>query len=670
MNVLIHWKNKESIPIYLFLIYYSLVVGTYMTQENTVVLPVVVMGFCALWLLLSFLAMLQLNRVRLSFQKHRVWLNGLSLFLAPMTSFLIVELMVSNFNAEMFEKYSLYNLIWYYVIALFIYAVVRDCRQAVLINNFIVYLVAVVNYLVFLFRGNPIIPSDLLAWQTGMSVASGYSISISVGFLLSTLIMFAVYVLGSKLEKKQERVSLLNRLAGLSGYFLFAFLIYIAFFQTDLIKSQIKVIDFFAPKYTYCTYGTIFGFVANVEAMETQAPEGYSVEQVKEALQKADKAAAPGENNSQTNEQEKPNIIVIMSEAYSDLNMVGNFPTNLDYHPYTRTLTENTTQGAMYVSVFGGGTSDTEYEFLTGNSMAVMPKNCVPYQQFVTDSTDSLAATLKEQGYYNIAIHPYKPSGYKRDLVYPLLGFDEFISEKDFVNPHYMRSFISDKDSFQKIIEEYEAKKDQGPLFLFNVTMQNHGGYSDSQIFDDANTVRLTEETGYPQAEQYLSLLRQSDLAFQTLVDYFSQVDEHTIILIFGDHQPVAFSGIHDQLAQNIDPSITYQEQNKYKVPFLLWANYDIQEDNVDEISANYLSSYLLQTAGLKGTAYNNYLLQLRQEIPVISALFYIDKEGVCHQYSEDNSYSKLLQEYKMVGYNDALDRKEKLKELFSKLSP
>ena len=101
-----------------------------------------------------------------------------------------------------------------------------------------------------------------------------------------------------------------------------------------------------------------------------------------------------------------------------------------------------------------------------------------------------------------------------------------------------------------------------------------------------------------------------------------------------------------------------------------MWANYDIQEDNVDEISANYLSSYLLQTAGLKGTAYNNYLLQLRQEIPVISALFYIDREGVCHQYSEDNSYSKLLQEYKMVGYNDALDRKEKLKELFSKLSP
>jgi phosphoglycerol transferase MdoB-like AlkP superfamily enzyme len=598
--------------------------------------------------------MLETKKVKEFFDRYGRWFRGAFLFLQPVISFIMIEVMVSNYNEDMFQQFWLYNVAWYYVIVFLFYVIMRNSSLSIIVSNFMIYLLGMVNYLVYLFRGNPIIPSDLLAWQTGMSVASNYQVSFTSGFLLATLIMYAVFVLVSKFGTGHIRFSPINRMVGIATYFIFASIVFVLFFHTDLIISKIRVIDFFAPKYTYCTYGTVFGFVANVEAMETQAPQGYTTDIVTELLSKAEEASVVADKV-----ENKPNIIAIMNEAFSDLSMLGDYKTNMSYFPFLSTLNENTTKGTMYVSVFGGATSDTEYEFLTGNSMAVMPQNCVPYQQFITDTTDSLAATLKAQGYYNVAIHPYEPSGYKRDLVYPLLGFDEFLSEEDFENPQLIRSYISDRESYQKIIEQYETKGNQ-PLFVFNVTMQNHGGYSGAKVFDEAETVRFTELKGYSKVEQYLSLLRESDKAFESLVDYFSKEEEPTILLMFGDHQPVIYSEFLDQLEMEAS-STSEINQRRYMVPFILWANYDISEDDVDNISANYLSSYLLKTAGLPGTSYNNYLLQLQNEIPVINAHFYLTKEGKYYPLSAESSYSELVQQYKYVGYNNALDKKDKL---------
>ncbi len=662
LDIKFNWKSKKNIPIYLMMVYFLFVLTVYfqngfwqvMKKPSTTVIILI-------WIIMSVISMLEISKVRSVFQKHAIWVNGLVLLISPIASFLVVELMVSNYNMNMFKAYSLYNLIWYVIIYLLLFALIRNYRLAIIIGNIVIYLAAFINYLVFLFRGNPILPSDLLAWQTGMSVASNYDLSFTEGFLTATLIMYVILLLSFKLEKPHTKISIFNRFIGAGIYMIFAVSVFHQFFDTDLIQSKIRVIDFFAPKYTYCAYGTAFGFVANVEAMDTKAPEGYSIEQVREALEQVE----PGSNQALA-DQEKPNIIAVMNEAFSDLSMIGDFATNMDYLPYIRSLEENATKGTMYVSVFGGATSDTEYEFLTGNSMAVMPQNCVPYQQFVTEPTDSLASILKEQGYYNIAIHPYAPSGYKRDLVYPLLGFDEFLSIENFEDPELIRTYISDKESYQKIIEQYESKGEEDPLFIFNVTMQNHGGYSNARVFDEENTVTLKDLQGYEDVEQYLSLLRESDKAFQSLIDYFSKQEEHTIILMFGDHQPVVYNQLHDLLDGQTEIPFTQSLEKKYRVPFILWANYDISEDDVDKISANYLSSYLLQTAELKGSRYNAYLMELFNEVPVINALFYIDKENMLHKFSEVTAYSEFIKEYRYIGYNNALDKKGKLKELFS----
>ena len=656
----VNWKNKKSILIYILLMYFLFIVYTYSKQYSfQEIRNDSIVFIIPLWIIISLIYMIEIAAVRAFFKNHLWWMKGLLLVLSPMVSFGMVEIMVSNFNMEMFKSYSLFNVIWYYIIYFLIYAIIRNSKITIILSNYLIYIAAMVNYLVFTFRGNPILPSDLLAWKTGMSVASNYELSFTKDFVIATLIMLLLFVVANKLEKKKTSVKLSsrNRFVGLCIYLLFAMEVFTLFFGTNLIKSKIKVLDFFAPKYTYCSYGTVFGFIANVDALLTECPEGYSVNQVESAFDNVEEDAVDVAS--------PPNIIAIMNEAFSDLSMLGDYETNMEYLPYTKTLSENTIKGNLYVSVFGGATSDTEYEFLTGNSMAVMPKNCVPYQQFITQKTDSLVSTLKTQGYYNIAIHPYEKSGYKRDIVYPLFGFDEFLSMDDFENPELIRSYISDRESYKKIIEQYETKGDNNPLFIFNVTMQNHGGYTEDKVVEEEDCVQLTGMPGYPKVEQYLSLVRQSDKAFQILTDYFSKQEEPTIILIFGDHQPVIYSDFHDAMMSAAGDDNFDVYQKKYMVPFIIWANYDIPEADIEKMSANYLSSYLLKIAGVRGTEYNKYLMELYEKLPVINGLFYIDEENQGYQIEEPSEYFSFIKEYQFIGYNNALDKKNRLDQLF-----
>lgn len=658
-TLIFNWKSKKSIDIYFLQLYFLFIIFIYSKQYSfQQISKDSIVSFLIMWLIFSFIYIMEIASVRRFFEKYHILINTFILILAPIVSFVIVEIMVSNYSIEMFKSYSFFNIIWYAVIYFLIFAMIRNIRITIILSNFLIYIASLLNYLVFIFKGNPILPSDLLAWKTGMSVASNYELSVTKGFIIATFIMLLLFVVASKLENAGAKLTIRNRISGLCIYVLFAMSVFAIFFHTNLIKSTISVLDFFAPKYTYCFYGTAFGFVANVDALGVEPPEGYSVEQVESVFNDISEETKTELEQEPETLDTPPNVIVIMSEAFSDINLIDYFKTNIDYLPYTKTLKENTIKGNLYVSVYGGATSDTEYEFLTGNSMAVMPKNCVPYQQFITEPTDSVVATLKTQGYYNIAIHPYKKNGYKRDIVYPLLGFDEFLSMDDFENPELIRNYISDRESYKKIIEQYETKGDKDPLFIFNVTMQNHGGYSGDKLFDEENSVKLTGKLGYSNVEQYLSLVRESDKAFQILVDYFSQQEEPTIILLYGDHQPALYSDFHDSLMK-MERADTYEE--KYKLPFIMWANYDIKEANVDKISANYLSSYLLEIAGIQGTAYNQYLMNLYKKLPVINGLFYIDNENKCHSIEEQSEYSDLITKYKIIGYNNAFDKKGRL---------
>lgn len=388
--------------------------------------------------------------------------------------------------------------------------------------------------------------------------------------------------------------------------------------------------------------------------------------------QAASQESAPAETGALVKDPSvKPNIIAIMCESYADLSCVADFATNQEVTPFYDSISNNVIKGNVYVSTYGGGTANSEFEFLTGNTMAFLPTGSIPYQQYIDAPTGSLAQILDQDGYLTYAVHPYDASGWNRTEVYKNFGFDQFFSQTDFVNPSYMRGYISDSSSYSKLIDLFNSKPEGQPIFLFNVTMQNHGGYT-KQYPNFTNDITLTDFPGqYPETEQYLSLIHQSDKALESLITYFSTVDEPTVILFFGDHLPSLKNGFYEQLLGKNLSDLSSEEMLKlYQTPFLLWANYDIKEQSIDKVSANYLSTLLLQTAGLELPDYNQKLSELYQSYPVINSMAVISSDGTVYPSVSSAPENDDFDAYSILQYNNLFDKSRRDATLFDSASP
>jgi len=308
----------------------------------------------------------------------------------------------------------------------------------------------------------------------------------------------------------------------------------------------------------------------------------------------------------------------------------------------------NTISGYMDVSVLGGNTANTEFEFLTGDTMAFLPQGSIAYQQFVHGQTDSVASVLKELGYRTVALHPYRATGWDRSEVYPYFGIDTFYTQDDFDNPLIYRKYISDQADVEKVIEIYEQNTKQ-PLFMFNVTMQNHSSYTD--VFDNFTPQIEVEGTDSVALNQYLSLLYESDKSLQHLVTYFDRLDDPTIIVFFGDHQPTdsVVAPIYKLNGESVY-SITEEELRlRYKVPYVIHANFDIEEARNVPMSSNYLGIKTLETAGIPLSKYQQFLANKYREFPSVSVLQIQDENGLV--YSIDKK-DELLNDYQILQYH------------------
>lgn len=376
----------------------------------------------------------------------------------------------------------------------------------------------------------------------------------------------------------------------------------------------------------------------------------------------------------------RPNLIVVMNEAFCDLNALGNIHTNEDPLPYLHGLSEDTIKGNAYSSVIGGNTANSEYEFLTGNTMAFLPAGMVSYQVYTAPGDYSLTGQLNRYGYKTIAMHPYERGGWNRVQVYGNYGFSEMHFIDEFKNKQYVRNYVSDRSNYHELIrrfDDFRAQDAETPLFFLNVTMQNHGGYR--QTWDRlAHTVHVAE-TGYTQARdmeggnaevnQYLSLTRESDNAYKMLIEHFKKVEEPTIILLFGDHQPKLSDDFYRNVLGKDPKTCTAEEtQRMYAVPFALWANYDIPEAQDVRISLNYLSSLLLETAGLPLTPYQAFLSEIREVVPVINSMGMCGQDGtfVTDEAALPEEARALVSRYRASQYNGIFDRKNRAEAFFT----
>lgn len=590
------------------------------------------------------------------FIKNNLKLSYTYLFLvSPIAGLVIIEVLNLSTLESVNLDFIFINLLLYEIIHVFFYVLFRKIKITSTISLMIIYFIGIANYFVIDFKGIPIIFSDLLSITTAFSVSGAYEFKLNSQFYLSMFIFVLLIMLMMIIpEKKQESE---NNEVIESIIVFFLLMIINNFVYSSGLYFQDTSHGHWDPSMKFEKYGYLASFMYDFNKSLKVDIENYSVEEV-------DKILADYENLEEASSR-KPNIIVVMNEAFSDLSILGNFKTNEDYLSYFNSLQSNTIKGILSTSpVRGSGTGFTEFEFLTGNSMAFL-RGTNPYVQYINSDMPSIVSTLKDQNYQALAMHPYKKTSYNRVSVYSHFGFEDYITMENFDNPETVRGNISDLENYKKLIELYENRDKEKSFFIFNITMQNHGGYVDTG-YKFNNPIEVTSFEVQKDVDVFLSLMKESDLAFKYLIDYFSEVKEDTIILMFGDHQPMLDNDFLEKVYRKPISEFTLEDKSKlYQVPFIIWTNYDIQECYIDNISINYLSTLLLETAGLKKTTYHTYLSSLRGKLPVVVANFYGNPEGEFFSYETDTEYNNYLEEYEKIQYNFLFDTKNRLDKYF-----
>lgn len=607
--------------------------------------------------------------VRLDFGKkgNRV-INILYILFAPCYIFLNMEIAVFN------ETYSfggqhlsllLFNFLLLGILELIFIVITNRVRLGTDIWAFICVMFNVVNHFVYEFRETPAMASDIATVGTALEVADGYKIQFNFYTTVALVMLFDFIMLGRviKCEPVFKKVS--HRLCGIAVMAIVSVTGFSQLVMTDMVSNRGLYLSLFNPMRSYQQYGSIACFTRSIKLSVPEKPNGYSLKKVEEITSKYTSDIVDPN-------KKRPNVIAVINEAFSDPQILGDIETNEDYMPFIHDLMKNgnCVSGTTYASIVGGQTANTEYEFLTGNSMAFLPKGTVAFQLYLRHAMPSLVTELKREGYTgNSATHLQKARNYNRDKAYPLLGFDKFYDYTNMIVPFVkMRNNATDQCTYDNITHDYEQqrKSTDAPYFGYTMTIQNHSSYDvPFDNFDDKRIV--VENADATDLGYYLSLIKYSDEMFENLINYYKNTDEPTVIFLTGDHQP----RIHDESMDSITNGEwrnwnDEEMMRRYEVPFLIWANYDIDKKTVEKTSMNYLQTILMETIDGELTGFQKFQQDLQKEIPVLTSNGYWGADGKFYSVDDKNSpYYDLIQEYAMLQYNDMTDYKNRVEDFF-----
>ena len=564
-------------------------------------------------------------------------------------------------NERLLPHPEAFILAWLFVLG--VYTVISQIFgrhwPAVLILGIIAYGAGTVTYFKLEMRGEPLLPWDFQQLGDFMGVADNVKLSVQPHMIVVAIIFLLCLGLSIMMPspyRGMKRRGLIVRLILTIVGAVMSLGIFFGIYMSKEVCASFHIYeDMWMQDRYYRNYSIVTGFLTNLRVMQFEAPENYSQEAVYERLDQVEKDLSdePMYADSYAAEHEKdavqtPNIIYVMNESFWDVSRLEGIAFDRDLTPNLKRLAQQGASGYVYSPSFGGGTCDVEFEVLTGFSLEHLPAGSKPYQQYVTDATPSLAQFLKGQGYSTVAIHGYYERMWSRNTAYPRLGLDDFISIEDMSDPDKRRGFVSDMEMTQQIIEQYESRKENGPVFIHAVTMQNHTTYDESKYPQD-ELVNVLEHPGL--SEKMLSPLRdfatgvyEADAALGALTDYFSQVEEPTIIVFWGDH----FNPFGD--GYEIYEKTGYIEKGDTSSPalhqtdLLIWSNYSDTHTDLGTIAAYEVSPVMAELYGLERPIYFDYLLQQM-------SVYRARTRGVTVE--ANGSFSETMTEEQQQWYND-----------------
>ena len=576
----------------------------------------------------------------------------------------------------------------YYILYLGVFFFAGTTKVSWLLLNLAVYGLAAGEYFVISFRERPAMIWDVLALRTAMTVSANYRFTVTprlvFTFLGTLLLGIGSWKVPLRLENRKIRWKARGAWAGVTA----AFAVLLYGVLTPALKLSVPMWD---PIISFERQGFLLSTVLSLETLFPQKPAGYETETARKLLERLEKEAGAGEEpGSETellgrNETVVPeNVICIMNESFADLRIFnglvsGNsFETDGPFLSYYDSLSENAQKGWLYVPVFGAMTANSEYEFLTGNSCAFVPQGSIPYQFYTKPGDGSLARVFGEAGYRTVAMHPYPGYNWNRTEAYENLGFDEFLDQDYYEASGFLdeeetggsadsrmpRGYLSDAADYEALIRQVEEKEPGEKLFLFNVTMQNHGGY---EVADFPADVHVTAVNGedclgeYPKADQYLTLMKRSDEALKMLLDYFSACPQPTLIVLFGDHEPSVETSFYEALYGTRWSQVP-GEQKRYSfvTPYLIWSNYERDAGDLGDMSAFMLGGQVLRAAGMEAGGFGYAVERLRGEYPMVHSMGLLTRDGQFLDVLETGTLdlSQTVKEYHTLQYYRMFEEK------------
>jgi phosphoglycerol transferase MdoB-like AlkP superfamily enzyme len=553
-------------------------------------------------------------------------------------------------------KLFLLNYVINLFVFVFIYCLMGSLTFSMGITTLLLLTVSLISYFKSKLIGEPFFPWDVLLKKESMNIipyVTGAAALTRIGILAA--IIFAIFMLRLVLPRL-----VLPWKSRLVLGILSIFVLYSIALKTPLgdnLISRMNVSEItWDQQQNYANNGLSAAFTLNVKNSIVPKPPGYDKPTIQAVAQSMVNTSAKKPAGADTLKGKKPNVIFIMNEAFWDPTLLPNVTFSQDPVPTIHQLQKETTSGYLLSPQYGGGTSNVEFEVLTGYSMSFLPGGSVPYQQYINKPTPTLASYFEGQGYKSMGIHPYEGWFWDRKSVYEKFGFESFKYKDYFKNPEVNGLFISDAEVSRSIIEEVDQT--ERPMFIYAITMQNHGPYDTPRYPDNPVTVQGNMTSAAKSAlETYTHGAHDADQALKDLIEHYKKSDEPTVVVFYGDHLPMLGLDydVYKQggLVHTGDSSKWSLEELKkiHSVPFVMWSNFDIPKQTIPTLSYSFLGAHVLDALHMEKPAQFALNAQVSKNLPGMLSNLYVDSNQKLYSAIPE-PFKPQITEYRDVQYD------------------
>ena len=497
------------------------------------------------------------------------------------------------------------------------------------------------------FRGAALLPTDLLALSTAAEVSAGYTYTVTdpmltaasalgVGLIACCLIRPAT--------SAPSRVRIIRPIANIVLGVLCLVTLQNAFSDIDLTKDYGINTDVWNPISSYRADGMVPHFLSMVQHMAIDMPAGYSDEVALEDEQTLASLYQDAKSDSYPYTQAqfadtKPSVVCVMNETFSDLSMLDGLGIGYTGPAYFNSIDDALVRGELEVSAYGGGTCNSEFEFMTGATLGYIGSAKYPYTLYDLSDVDNLVTQFADMGYDTTAIHPCAPTNWKRNIVYRAFGFDRFLSAEDFAGAPGFHSGVTDAATYESVLDR--LRSNEAPQFILDVTIQNHSGYDQNNIDESllpGYTFPFAEDDAAltSQLNEYLACINASDRDLQWFMEELRNLDRPVMLVFFGDHQP-GVSGYANDALFTEDVGAAHGAR-AYRTNYFVWTNYEVAgagDMRWEDASSSTLGALAFDAIGAPLTNFQKAQLGARMYMPMINMFAYKDNEGGWHSVED-----------------------------------